>query len=187
MDTKKAIENRRSIRTFIEKDISKEVIEDILDCGRLAPSAKNRQPWYFFILKLDRKNQIAELLEEYERNTDLEQYKKTVGYKSSMYSTAKAIKEAPILIFIYREQNNGWMEGDHLSIGACIENMCLRATSLGIASLWIRDTNRIKTQIENLYPKEGYELNSTLLLGYSETIPKIRPRKKLEEITKWYI
>ena len=44
MNTIEAITNRRSIRLFKNDDIAKEVVEDILNCGRLAPSAKNRQP-----------------------------------------------------------------------------------------------------------------------------------------------
>ena len=51
MELNIVIKNRRSIRGFKKEDISREVIEDILNCGRLAPSAKNRHPWYFVILK----------------------------------------------------------------------------------------------------------------------------------------
>ena len=42
MEVLKAIEDRRSIRMFKGDDPSKEMIEDILNCERLAPSAKNR-------------------------------------------------------------------------------------------------------------------------------------------------
>ena len=52
MNTIESIENRRSIRNFKTNKISKEIVEDILNCGRLAPSAKNRQPWYFVITGL---------------------------------------------------------------------------------------------------------------------------------------
>ena len=43
MDTIKAIEDRRSIRKYKDIKVSKEQILDILNAGRLAPSAKNRQ------------------------------------------------------------------------------------------------------------------------------------------------
>ena len=56
MNTIESIENRRSIRAFKKDDISKETVEDILNCGRLAPSAKNRQPWYFVVTKGRTKN-----------------------------------------------------------------------------------------------------------------------------------
>ncbi|MCX6711087.1 MAG: nitroreductase family protein, partial [Candidatus Woesearchaeota archaeon] len=38
---------RRSIRKFNEKKVEKEIIEDIIDCARMAPSANNVQPWEF--------------------------------------------------------------------------------------------------------------------------------------------
>ena len=50
METLKSIEERRSIRGFTKEEIKKEMVEEILNCGRLAPSTKNRQPWYFVIV-----------------------------------------------------------------------------------------------------------------------------------------
>lgn len=47
MEVLKAIEDRRSIRMFKCDEPSKEIIEDILNCGRLAPSAKNRHLRYY--------------------------------------------------------------------------------------------------------------------------------------------
>ncbi len=47
METLKSIEERRSIRGYTKEKVSRKIVEDILNCGRLAPSAKNRQPWYF--------------------------------------------------------------------------------------------------------------------------------------------
>lgn len=44
------IETRRSIRKFSEQEISMEDIQDILESGIKAPSAKNRQPWKFVIV-----------------------------------------------------------------------------------------------------------------------------------------
>jgi nitroreductase len=41
------IKKRRSVRKFEPKPISEEIIKDILDCARLAPTAINIQPWLF--------------------------------------------------------------------------------------------------------------------------------------------
>ncbi len=62
MNTIESIENRRSIRNFKTNKISKEIVEDILNCGRLAPSAKNRQPWYFVIVQDEMKNKQVVLI-----------------------------------------------------------------------------------------------------------------------------
>ena len=75
---------------------------------------------------------------------------------------------------------------DNLSIGACVENMCLRATDLGLGSLWIRDISCVAHEIEKMLNKEELELNCALSIGYQSKFPKMRPRKKIEEIVEWY-
>lgn len=182
MNTKEAIEKRRSIRSFNNDDIRKETIEDILNCGRLAPSAKNRQPWYFVIVKNTTKNKIADMMINYDDTIE----SKKIGYRSSVKPTAKAIKEAPILVLIFKEKNDNWTIGDNLSIGACVENMCLRATELGIGSLWIRDIVYVSKDVAKMLNHENLELNCAISLGISNEFPKSRPRKQLKDIMEWY-
>ncbi|MEJ2242146.1 MAG: nitroreductase family protein [Candidatus Bathyarchaeota archaeon] len=43
--------SRRSIRKFKDEDVSEEVLNNILEAGRLAPSATNNQPWYFVVVR----------------------------------------------------------------------------------------------------------------------------------------
>ncbi len=100
MEFSHVIEKRRSIRNFKNNEISKEIVEDILNCGRLAPSAKNRQPWYFVIVKGKTKNRIADLMIDYTINNDDTIERKRIGYASSVNLTANVIKQAPILILI---------------------------------------------------------------------------------------
>lgn len=187
MELKEVIENRRSIRSFENKNISKDVVEDIINCGRLAPSAKNKQPWYFVILKDEIKDKVADLMIEYDQNImDKQSEKAKIKYPSSVKSTGEVIKEAPVLILIFREKDDNWIIGDNLSIGACVENMCLRATDLNLGSLWIRDTVYVADDIAKMLKKENMELNCALLIGYQNEFPNQRPRKKLEKIMKWY-
>lgn len=185
MEVRKTIEERRSIRGFIKKEISREIIEDILDCGRLAPSAKNRQPWYFVITQDKTKNKIADMMVEYTKENDPEIERTILGHKSSICPSANTIYQAPILVLIFKEKNENWLTGDNLSIGACVENMCLRATELGIGSLWLRDIIPIANDIATMLKHEDMELNCALVLGYASQSPKMRPRKKLEDITEW--
>ena len=51
LKTKEAIEKRRSIRKFKNKRISDEIIMELLESARLAPSGCNAQPWRFKIVK----------------------------------------------------------------------------------------------------------------------------------------
>lgn len=54
------IYNRRSIRKYLDKQVSKELIEQIIDAGRVSPSAKNRQPWRYIVLGGESKLEFLE-------------------------------------------------------------------------------------------------------------------------------
>ena len=49
-DVKNAITSRRSVRKFLSKEISREIIEDILNVAARAPSGTNIQPWNVHVL-----------------------------------------------------------------------------------------------------------------------------------------
>lgn len=143
MEFNETIYNRRSIRKYVDKDVPNKLIEDLINCARLAPSAKNRQPWKFLIVKNEIKNRIAELMLEKEESRDIKDIsleRKKLNANSSVKATVQIIKEAPILILVFKQNNDNWITGDTLSIGGAIEHICLRATDLGLGSLWIRDT-----------------------------------------------
>lgn len=55
------IYNRRSVRKYSDKNVPREMIEQVIDAGRMAPSAKNRQPWKYIVLGGESK---AEFLEQ---------------------------------------------------------------------------------------------------------------------------
>ena len=185
METLKSIENRRSIRNYTEEKVSVDIVKDILNCGRLAPSAKNRQPWYFVVAQNEIKDKIADMMIDYSTNADDTIESARIGHKSSVSPTANIIKQAPILILVFREKNDNWIIGDNLSIGACVQNMCLRATDLGLGTLWIRDIVYVSEDVAEMLGHSDLELNCAVSLGYPNQSPKMRPRKNLEDIMEW--
>src|SRR5512137_9503 len=50
MDAILALKTRRSVRSYKPDPVPREIIEDIVDCGRLAASAINIQPWEFVVV-----------------------------------------------------------------------------------------------------------------------------------------
>ena len=182
----KAIKDRRSIRQYKNKDIKKDLILDILNCGILAPSAKNRQPWEFIVLQGENKDKVADIMSNYLTDQNISDDKKIFKTKNSVNPTAEAIKRGSVLILILRENEKEWTIGDSLSVGACVQNMCLRATDLGLGSLWIRDTVYADKYILEFVKQEGKELNCALLLGFPNEKPKQRPRKSVEDKTIWF-
>ena len=62
METLKAIKQRRSIRSFETTNVSRKIINDIVNTARFSPSAKNRQPWLFVVPNKKKKDEIANLM-----------------------------------------------------------------------------------------------------------------------------
>ena len=51
MDTWLAVASRREVREYADRELPRDVVRRILDAGRLAGSAKNRQPWRFLVVE----------------------------------------------------------------------------------------------------------------------------------------
>jgi nitroreductase len=65
MDTWLAVASRREVRDYADREVPEDVVRRILDAGRLAGSARNRQPWRFLVVE-DRgaREQLAEAVYE---------------------------------------------------------------------------------------------------------------------------
>ena len=107
------------------------------------------------------------MIEDVEKSVD-KNYKETVTF------TANIMKESPVLILILKEKSDSWVLCDNMSIGACVENMCLR------------DTEFVKEEICNKLGKPNMEVSCALSLGYADQAPKMRPRKNLDDLVEWY-
>ena len=190
MELREAIEKRVSTREYSIENIDKKVIEDLIDCARLAPSAANRQPWYFLILEGESKKKVAEvLLKKYKKEREIcDNSKPTKEYKPSMslVNSIRIISEVPILLLVFRQKVLEWLEGDYLSIGCAVEHICLSATDLGLGTLWIRDVIYMREEISKMFKKSDMELVTGLAIGYSTEYPYERKKKNLGDIMEWY-
>ena len=163
------VTSRRSIRKYLDKDVSFDDINKIVEFGILAPSAHNRQPWKVKIVRGEEKDKIVTCLRE---KTELD---------GSINNTALVIEQAPVLLVLFYDGDSVNRDHDILSIGAFMENMHLKATELGLGSLWIANTDYIKEEI-SVITGCRLECVSCLSVGYKDQDPKMRPRKSLEEI-----
>ncbi len=73
---------------------------------------------------------------------------------------------------------------DVLSIGASIENMLLKATELGIGTLWIANTCYAYEELTD-YLRTEHQLLGAVAVGYSDECPAQRPRKSAEDIAEY--
>jgi nitroreductase len=155
------LKGRRSIRKFEEKQISEKEIEMILEAGRWTPSASNRQPWQFIVIK------NKEIL--------------MMVAKTAIYG--KFVRTAPLAIAIVgkTKESPNWYAIDTSLVSM---NMILMAWALGIGTCWIGSMNREKAKDLLGLGKDDYLL-TILPFGYIKgTIPKSSLRKPLEQIKK---
>jgi nitroreductase len=155
------IKRRRSHRIYSDKPIGKEILLEIVDCARLAPSAVNIQPWEFVVV------------------TDKTMLKKI----SDIATYGKFIKNAGACIIVLCKTSEYYLEDGC----AATMNMLVAAESLGIGSCWVAGNNKpyCKDIMEQIGAPEGYKVASILSLGYYEK-PLNAPRKKaLKDVLHW--
>ncbi len=163
----KEIVERYSVRKYLDKDVEEEKLREVLEAGRLAPSACNYQPWKFIVVR------------------DKEIRKKI----AEPTTWAKFIAEAPVLIVACKVRDGflmgGWYDSAILDIGIALDHMTLQATHLGLGTCWIGDFNE-KLVKELLEIPENVRIVALLTLGYprEKKIPK-KKRKPFEEVVSF--
>lgn len=154
------IKSRRSIRSFENRIIPDDQIKMILEAGQWAPSASNRQPWEFLVIK------NREIIEKVA--------------KIAFYG--RFIKQAPCLIALVGKTKVSpkWYIIDTSLVSM---NMMLMAWSLGIGTCWIGALDRDKAKEVLDLKKDDYVL-TILPFGYIKGEIPTRDRKPLKEIVK---
>jgi nitroreductase len=158
MDVFEAIRTRKSIRKFRLKSIPDEKLEMILEAGRLAPSAGNRQPWRFVVVKdPERRKTIAKAAD------------------SQMF-----IADASVIVVALGdpEASLRWFRQD---IMIAVEHMVLAATALGYGTCWIGAFNEEEVK-RLLRVPEDLKVIALLPIGFPDETPAPRERKPLKEI-----
>ena len=200
ISVKEAIRSRRSIRKFKQDPVPKDVIDELLESARMAPSASNSQPWRFMVV------------------TDIKQ----LQVLAELGGNQKQLKEAPLIIIccgdlnsmkedsLNKQRKELLDEGVYEDIGVdlewfksrtpeetsllhqinkiqanlfiAVEHMVLSAVSLGLGTCWTGAFDREKLQ--KIFKLPEHILPLILLpVGYPAQAPKQRPRLSLEEIT----
>lgn len=192
-----AIYSRRSIRKFLKKDVPVELINDIIDAGRFAPSAKNRQPWRFIVFGNESKQILLDCMDcgiKREENGIAMLPDSSSGLPDAR-NTLKIMREAPIIIVVLNTNGKSPFLPvnsddriteicDSLSIGACIENILLKADESGIGTLWIANTCFAYKELSNHLKTEN-QIIGAIAVGYADEAPRQRPRKPLEAIVEY--
>jgi nitroreductase len=202
MKVKKAIEIRRSIRSFTDEDVSISEIKKILHVATFAPSINNSQPWEFLLIKnkdllskmaVEVKNSLKKI-EKFD-NPDTEQIMKKVEWYSTFF------KDSPAVIAIIQSNYTTILEEavklsqkeinelrnypDIQSIGALIQNILLYALEFGYGTCWLSAPSIAGTSLQTLL---GIEQDKRILayvaIGKPKVIPHVPERRNIDEIFK---
>ena len=189
------IKNRRSVKEYSSKEVSKEALSRILEGARWAPSAHNAQPWRFIIIRDSlTKQRLAKAMasrwnQDMSKNGILKERR-----ESLIKASVELFENAPIIIIVCLTMDNMEEYPDERrkkieyvmavqSVAAAIENMLLAAEGEGLGSCWfcaplfcqdvVRKTLRIPKHIDP---------QALITLGYPANKPNPPPRKPLEDI-----
>jgi nitroreductase len=170
MDVKEAISKRRSIRKYQRKEVPLDLLRELIDAARLAPSGSNAQPCRYYLV---RGNEAKEKLRENQ-----------IFQQDFVY-------QAPALIVCcsdvqsYPQGIKGWSEENEnraltdLSIASAF--LVLRATELGLATCYVRWMKKDKIKDVLDIPRH-YMVPFVIAVGYANEQPKPLPRKSIDEI-----
>lgn len=175
MDFYKVISTRRSIRKYKPVPVEEEKLNRILEAARIAPSACNRQPWHFIVIKdTGAKNNL----------------KKAQVYLSP--NERDWFYTAPVIICACGESSNSWIRKDgkdyrDIDVAIAFEHLILAATVEGLGACWIGAFDPVPAK-KVLGIPEGIEPIAFTPLGYPDESPQDRGRKSINEIIhreKW--
>ena len=150
--------SRRSIRKYEQKKIPSEVLGKILEAGRKAPSAANRQPWHFIVVTDD-----------------------AIKLELSKGLFNKHIKKSPVTIVGCADQgfvNRKWSIVDTT---IALQNMVIAAWAVGVGSCWVGDFKEEKVRRLLNIPNK-WKVVALISLGYPAEKPRPTRRKPIDTI-----
>lgn len=157
MDFLDLARQRRSIRQYRPDPVPEELLQQVLEAGRWAPSACNSQPWEFIVVTAP------------EVREAIYQLANVVGLKWPHLRTA------PVTIVLCARKLTPYSRDD---VVLAAQNMMLCATDLGLGTCYIGGFNETKLK-RLLRVPEGFLLPGMITLGFPAAESKAPPRRDL--------
>jgi nitroreductase len=163
MEENQRIRDRYSVRKFKSTEIPTDIIREILDTARWAPSGLNNQPWKFVII------------------TDA-QIKDRLAHQTN---ASGIIRNAPVCIAVFYDKDEGYHYlKDVQAIGAAIENVLLAIHNLQLGGVWLGEILNRHEQVEQILEvPHSFELMAVIAFGHPDYEElEDRSRKPLSEL-----
>jgi coenzyme F420-0:L-glutamate ligase / coenzyme F420-1:gamma-L-glutamate ligase len=186
------VRNRRSVRKFQDRPVARELVEEIIEAARWAPSPHGRQPWRFVVLtRQELKLQLADQMgSTWQQNLQMDgQDAETVNIR--LEKSRQRILNAPVIIIpcLYLEDLDYYpderRQADEKtmaiqSIGAAIQNMLLMAYDLGLDAGWMCAPLFCPEVVCNALDLDPRLIPQALItIGYTAADPQRRERLPL--------
>ncbi len=190
------IHGRRSVRKYLERDVSEDLIERVLEAARWAPSPHGRQPWRFAVLRSEEtKERLAGAMgEEWRANLEMDGQSVEIVEKR-LEGSRRRLLEAPVLVLIclYLEDLDAYPDAERQSgettmavqsLGAAAQNALLAAYDSGLDAGWMCAPLFCPERVvEALGLEPSLVPHALLTLGYADgDPPKRRSRRPLDEL-----
>ena len=161
MQALQALRKRRSVRIFNAKPVPRNLVEELIDCARLAPTARNVQPWEFVVIT--KKDTLQEL--------------------GSLADNGSFIKDSNCCIAVFSQDTKYYLE----DACAATENILIAAYDLGLSSCWVAgDKKPYADKVRELLGMPSdFKLVSLIPLGYSDAKPPLPSKKSLNDVLHW--
>lgn len=186
MDAITAITSRTSVRRFRPHPVSRETIQQLLDCAVRAPNHKLTEPWRFAVLTGGARDRFADIRARHRL--------KRFDDPSSPEAKAAADKvrreslEAPAYIVAICAVNPDDItrEEDYAATMMAAANLMIAAQSLGLGThLKTGGVMRDPTLLELAGVPENFRVAGILSVGYPAEEDAPRRRKPAAELTRW--
>ncbi len=164
MDILNLLKSRRSVRLYQDKAVPQELLLQILEAGRWAPTGANLQPWHFIVV------------------TDSETRKRIGEVARFFFIKSSHVGKAPVVLVLGFDIRKGKYGRYDVTLAG--GNMLTMAAHLGLGTCWIGafDEPRVKEILE--IPK-NIEVIGLITLGYPGENAEPPPRVELEKIVHW--
>lgn len=154
--------SRRSIRSYEKKEIPKDVLDKILEAGRQAPSAANRQPVHFIVLT------------DYEVKKELSGGLVNKFVKDSAFTVVGCAHTGDLL-------TGKWAIVD---TSIALQNMVIAAWVMGVGSCWVGAFKEDNVK-QLLKIPEDWKVVALVAFGYPAEQPHPKTKKPIEEIVSF--
>lgn len=181
------MKSRRSTRKYKPEAVPAQLVEQVVEAGRFAPSGGNSQNTHFLVL--ENREVLAKLAELVKEQFALMEVQP--GMYRSIVNSITASKSgryvfhynAPVLIVTANQKDYGNNIAD---CGCALENMMLMANALDLGSCWINQLKWLNENpvilsfLRNLGLGEEERVYGALALGYADTADGLPVREPLE-------